>query len=186
MDPLSERSTEYVASGIDPDQHQIDAAVSELRSAATINARRREAHIRDRYRDETTMLGALAGSIGEHVHISVGAAGEVHQTLSAVDSEVAEFEAGGRPTWVQAAEIRWVELESEPPGAAPISPGSWLRVLNDLSELGLVLMATFVDGSTFVGDLEVAGGSTVLRDDRGRVRYCEPEAIALLTTVGKK
>lgn len=159
--------------------HDPDSELARLRAESVIAARRSEQRIRDRLIDQSDMAGMMLGAIGQQVHMSLGPAGELRQIVRAVDTEVVELSSEGAMTWVNAACITWVELESEVPGAGAAKSGSWLGLLGDLA--GSLNTIVFADGTRFFGELVGVGGAVHLMDDRGNRRYCDAWNIAWLS-----
>ncbi len=159
--------------------HDPDSELARLRAESAIAARRSEQRIRDRLIDQSDLAGMVLGAIGQRVRLSVGPAGELRQIVRAVDTEVIELSTDGAVTWVNAACISWVELESEVPGAGSAKSGSWLGLLGDLC--GSLNTVVFTDGTRFFGELVGVGGAVQLLDDRGVRRYCDAWNIAWLS-----
>jgi hypothetical protein len=154
-----------------------DLELASLRSSVEARSRRREGWIRERLEAEAVLIGALSGAVGQRVRVSVRGAGEIHQHLAAVNAEVLEFATSTRVTWVNAAEVLWVETAGPVPGGASPSPGSWVGLLGDLEEGRLVRFA-FTDGSTIDGEILGVGATVSVLGHKGERRHAAPESIA--------
>ncbi len=157
-----------------------DIELAALRTSAAAESRRREGWIRDRLMDESEMLGILLGAVGQRVKVSVRGSGELHQQLCAVNSEVLQFEAGSRVTWVNAAALIWAETVGPVQGAGSPPAGSWVQLLGDL-EIGRFVALGFIDGSTFDGELLGVGAVVSVSGQRGEIRHADPVNIACVS-----